>query len=162
MKILSLFLCCVCILGCASYSDDDEVQGVFPTNPAGEESQTVDETTEPTQQEPSVESAPEFHDEFITGELSELGSETDRLMINQNVKYYYYTLNLALDDASCINIVLKEAALGYFHRRDGGNRKKEIQIEDGDLLLVKLDHIIKPGTWKGVLIKNLTRNISFE
>ena len=159
MKILALFLCCVCVIGCASYSDD-EVQGVFPTDPTGEESQTVDETTQSTQQESSVESLPEFHDEFITGELSQSGSETDRLRINETIKYYYYTLNLRLDDAICINIVPKEAVLGYSVQR-GGKPEREVQIEDGDLLVVKLDHLIKPGTWKGVLVKNLTRNISF-
>ena len=84
-------------------------------------------------------------------------------MINLNTRIYYYTLNLRLNDATSINVVLKEAVLGLFIQRDGIKAAKtETHIEDEDLLLVRLDHLVEPGTWKGVLIKNLTRNISFE
>lgn len=42
MKILSLFLCCVCVIGCASYSDDDEgVRNTFLSDSADTESQTA-------------------------------------------------------------------------------------------------------------------------
>ena len=153
MKILFLFLFCLCVIGCGGYGgDEEEIQGVFPTNAV---------EIEQTEQENVVECPPEFHGEFITGKLNRSDSEMEVKQINRNVKHYFYTLNLILDDTTSINVVLEEAVLGYEIQREFGKRKMDTWIEDKDLLLVKLDHIIEPGTWKGVLIKNLTQNISF-
>ena len=156
MKILYLFLCCVCILGCASYGDDDEIQGVFPTDPVVE--QTTDTTTEQPEQQ-TLECPPEFQGELVIGKLNNIGSKTYSITVNRDRIYYYERLNLLLDNESHINVVLEEPVRGELNPFNNRNR---IWIHDEDLLLVKLDHLVEPGTWKGVLIKNLTRNITFE
>lgn len=153
-KILFVALLVCCSIGCtieAPENDDEESIALTPAVPT------------PPVVPVEAECPPEFHGEFISGELNRSGSEFDRKVINQNTRIYYYTLNLRLNDSTSINVVLKEAVLGLFIQRDGIKAAKtETQIEDEDLLLVRLDHLVEPGTWKGVLIKNLTRNISFE
>ena len=156
MKILSLFLSCVCILGCASYGEDDEIQGMFPTDPVVE--QTTDTTTEQPQQQ-TVECPPEFQGELVIGKLDDSGSKWYSISINADIIYYYEVLNLILDNGSHINIVLESPARYAIYLR---NKRNKNFIVDEDLLLVRLNHLVEPGTWKGVLIKNLTRNITFE
>ena len=154
MKILSLFLSCVCILGCASYGEDDEIQGMFPTDPVVE--QTTDTTTE---QQQAVDCPPEFQGELVIGKLDGGGSKTYAIVVNRDRIYYYESLNLLLDNGSHINVVLEEPVRGELNPFNNRNR---IWIHDEDLLLVRLEHIVEPGTWKGILIKNLTRNITFK
>ena len=153
-KILVVGLLACCIIGCT-------IEG--PENNDEESSVLTPAVSTPPVMPIDAECPPEFHGEFISGKLNHSGSEFDRKVINQNARTYYYTLNLILNDSTSINVVLKEAVLGLFIQRDGIEVvKTETQIDDEDLLLVRLDHLVEPGTWKGVLIKNLTRNISFQ
>lgn len=75
--------------------------------------------------------------------------------INWKVIVFYYTLNLRLNDSVYINVVLEEAALA-------NSDKIGVQIADEDFSLVESDRLLEPGTWQGKLVKNLTRNTSFE
>lgn len=160
MKILSLFLCYVCVIGCASYSDDDEgVRNTFLSDSADTESQTAPTDSVDVMAENPDECPPDLHGEHITGQLYEGKSETKTLSVNDKRLKYFYTLNLELNDSTVINIILEEAILSASWNIHEPVRKKK--IGQGDLLLVKLDHIIEPGVWKGVLVKNLTQNISF-
>ena len=162
MKILSVFLCCVCVIGCASYSDDDEgVRNTFLSDPADTESQTAPVDDVNILVENPNERPPDLHGEHITGKLNTGYSEKKILVVNENRLQYYYTLNLELNDSTVINIVLEEAFLNASWKAGEDNNNNRRQIHDGDLLLVKLDHVLEPGVWKGVLVKNLTRNISF-
>ena len=161
MKILSVFLCCVCVIGCASYSDDDEgVRGTFLSDSADTERQTapVDDVGVPV--ENPDECPPDLQGEPITGKLNTGYSEKQILVVNENRLQYYYTLNLELNDSTVINIVFEEAFLNASWKV-GGERDARRQIHDGDLLLVKLDHVLEPGVWKGTLVKNITQNRSF-
>ena len=160
MKILSLFLCCVCVIGCASYSDDDEgVRNTFLSDSADTESQPAPVDDVDILVENPDERPPDLHGEHITGKLNTGYSEKKTLVVNENRLQYYYTLNLELNDSTVINIVFEEAFLNASWKVGQDNIRW--QIQDGDLLLVKLDHVLEPGVWKGVLAKNLTRNISF-
>lgn len=160
MKILSVFLCCVCVIGCASYSDDDEgVRNTFLSDPADTESQTAPVDDVNILAENPDERPPDLHGEHITGKLNTGYSEKKTLVVNENRLQYYYTLNLELNDSTIINIVLEEALLNASWKVGKDNIRW--QIQDGDLLLVKLDHVLEPGVWKGVLVKNLTQNRSF-
>ena len=160
MKILSLFLCCVCVIGCASYSDDDEgVRNTFLSDPADTERQTAPVDDANNRVENPDECPPDLHGEHITGTLNTGYSEKKTLVVNENRLQYYYTLNLEINDSTVINIVLEEAVLNTSWNLHEPARKKKM-VQD-DLLLVKLDHIIEPSVWKGVLVKNLTQNISF-
>ena len=160
MKILSLFLCCVCVIGCASYSDDDEgVRNTFLSDSADTESQEAPTDSVDVQVENPDECPPDLHGEHITGKLDTTHSESNTITVNENRLEYYYALNLELNDSTVINIVLEEAFLNTSWKAGAGIIRR--QIRDGDLLLVKLDHVLEPGVWKGVLVKNLTRNISF-
>ena len=112
MKILALFLSCVCVIGCASYSDDDEGgRNTFLSDSADTESQTVpvDDVNIPV--ENPDERPPDLHGEHITGKLSTTHSEKKTLVVNENRLQYYYALNLEINDSTVINIVLEEAFL---------------------------------------------------
>ena len=161
MKILSVFLCCVCVIGCASYSDDDEgVRNTFLSDPADTESQTVPVDDVNILVENPDERPPDLHGEHITGKFNTGYSEFKTIAVNENRLQYYYTLNLELNDSTVINIVLEEALLNASWKADADKPNRR-QIHDGDLLLVKLDHVLEPGVWKGVLVKNITENITF-
>ena len=142
---------CVCLLVCygigctieAPENDDEESVVPMPAVP------TL--PVEPI----AAECPPEFHGELISGKLNALGSDRETIHVNAKRLHYYYTLNLLLKDSVTITVVLDEAALAFSDK--GGQ-----QILDEDFLLVKLDRLLKPGIWQGTLVKNLTRNISFE
>lgn len=142
---------CVCLLVCygigctieAPENDDEESVVPMPAVP------TL--PVEPI----AAECPPEFHGELISGKLNALGSDRETIHVNAKRLHYYYTLNLLLKDSVTIIVVLEEAALAFSDK--GGH-----QILDEDFLLVRLDRLLEPGTWKGSLVKNLTRNLSFQ
>ena len=159
MKYLYPFFLCVYLMGCTTDSTDTgDSRTIFPTPPAIAEPQTADTLPEQTPLvnvvENAVECVPEFQGEHISGELNSSNSDRKTIAVNDKRLSYYYSLNLWLNDSTAINVVLEEAVLTR-------SKKGEVLIANGDFLLVKLDHILEPGTWKGVLVKNLTHNISF-
>ena len=159
MKLLHAYLLFVLLIGCASYSDDDEeVRNPFLSDSADTESQTdpVDDVN--ILVENPDERLPDLHGEHITGQLNVGKSETKTITVNENRLKYFYTLNLELNDSTVINIVLEEAFLNSSGKI---GKPANRQIHDGDLLLVKLDHVLEPGVWKGILVKNITQNGSF-
>lgn len=156
MKILHLFLCCVCIIGCASYGDDDEgIRGTFGDATDVEHQTAATDSVDATVENPDA-CLPDLHGEHITGELRTRLSETRNIRINRDYLTYFYTLGLMLNDSTIINIVPEKAILS-----SRNNPGVEPRLKNGDLLLVKLDRVLEPGVWKGALVKNLTRNISF-
>lgn len=83
MKILSLFLYCVCVIGCASYSDDDEGgRNTFLSDSADTESQIAPTDSVDVMVENPNECPPDLHGEHITGQLYEGKSETKTLSVN--------------------------------------------------------------------------------
>ena len=145
-RILCVCLLVCCGIGCkieAPENDDEESVVPMPAVP-----------TLPV--EPIVsECPPEFHGEFISGKLNALGADRETIHVNAKRLSYYYTLNLLLKDSVTITVVLDEAALAF-------SDKVGHQILNGDFLLVRLDRLLEPGTWKGSLVKNLTQNLSFQ
>jgi hypothetical protein len=132
--------------------DEEEIQGV---DILGLQDQTAQQTSQENAGSIKAECLPAFHGELISGELNTEGSDHKRISVNQKAIIYYYTLNLLIDDSIYINVVLEEAALAK-------SNEVGVQITDEDFLLVKLDRLLEPGIWQGTLVKNLTRNISFE
>ena len=146
-------------MGCTTdNTDTGDSRTVFPTPPSVTEPQTADALSEQTPLtnvvENAVECLPEFQAEFVSGTLNDEGSKRKRINFNDKFVIYYDTLNLVLKDSISIKVILEEAALAR-------SKEGKQQILTGDFLLVKLDHLLEPGTWKGILVKNLTQNISF-
>lgn len=155
-KFLSMCLLVCCVAGCMieppDNGDNEEIQSV---DILGMQDQTAQQTSQENAGSIEAECLPDFHGELITGEFNSTRSDRRRIAVNQKAIIYYYTLNLLIDDSIYINIVLEEAALAY-------SAEVGLQIDDEDFLLVKLDRLLEPGIWQGTLVKNLTRNISFE
>lgn len=155
-KILCTCLLVCCVTGCMieppDDGDDEEIQGV---DILGLQDQAAQQTFQENAGSIEAECLPDFHGDLISGTLNREGSDHKRISVNQKAIIYYYTLNLLIDDSIYINVVLEEAALA---RSD----EVGVQITDEDFLLVKLDRLLEPGIWQGTLVKNLTRNISFE
>ncbi len=148
-KLLCVCLLTSCVIGCTIEAPDDgNEESLVPTPPVLAENQMVDVV------ENANECLSDFHGEHISGELISKNSERKTIRVNKEMLIYYYTLNLMLSESTFINIVLEEAVLA--HSEEVG-----WQILNGDFLLVKLDNILEPGTWKEGLVKNLTRNITF-
>ena len=145
-RILCICLLVCCGIGCTieAPENDEEESGVpmpaVPTLPG-----------EPI----ASECPPEFHGELISGKLNSQGSDRETIHVNAKRLSYYYTLNLLLKDSVTITVVLDEAALAF-------SDKVGHQVLDGDFLLVRLDRLLEPGTWRGSLVKNLTQNLSFQ
>lgn len=155
---ICLLMCCV--IACTSQNTDDSI---FPVpQPVAEEDSNLaqgdnneNNNSSENLPEPVVECLPDFHGEYISGELDNSKSDYRRKRINTKIFGYYYTLALKINDASLIQIVLAEAAPGI--TPDLGQ-----VITDEDILLVRLERLREPGIWDGVLVKNLTTNFSFD
>ena len=164
IKLHYIFLLLVCIIGCTSYGDDeDEIRGIFPSDSVTEadtESQTASQTALVDDVNITDECPPDLHGEHITGTFNSEKSELKHILVNDKRLRYCYTLNLELNASTVINIDLEEAILASSWKL-GDSTLRDLQLADEDLLLVKLDRILEPGVWKGLLVKNLTRNISF-
>ena len=156
-KILCICLLVCCVAGCMieplDDGDDEEIQGV---DILGLQDQTAQQILS---RECGINRGLNVYLLFMVNSLAvtlnSQGSDHKRISVNQKAIIYYYTLNLLIDNSIYINVVLEEAALA---RSDDVG----IQIVDEDFLLVKLDRLLEPGIWQGTLVKNLTRNISFE
>ena len=164
-KSLCIYLWICCVIGCTTQStSDEEVDSIFPTPPtitqddstpglSATQIQNLPENQE--NQDELAECLPDFHGEYISGELDKSNSDYRRKHINQKLFAYYYTLALRIDDATRIQILLPEAAPAQ--TPDLG-----VVISPEDILLVKLIRLSEPGIWEGVLVKNLTTNFSFD
>ena len=144
-KILCAGLLACCVIGCTIESPENDAEEPGVPTP------TVPTPVAPVE----TERLPEFHGEFISGELNRQGSKIQTLRVNAKIITYYHTLNLLLNDFVSIIVVLDEPALAYSDQTGK-------QIINKDILLVELDRLIEPGTWNGRLVKNLTQNISFK
>lgn len=154
-KILCTCLLLCCITSCMIEPPDDGDEDIQGVDVLGMQDQTVQHTSQENAGSIDAGCLPDFHGELISGELNSNGSNYRSIAVNEKTLSYYYTLNLLIDESIYINVVLEEAALA---RSD----EVGIQIKDEDFLLVKLDRLLEPGIWHGTLVKNLTRNISFE
>ena len=91
---------------------------------------------------------------YVSGILDSSKSKTSAKRVNLTNYRYIHEVYITQNNGTSIIIVLPEALSRIV---DG-----EILLEDGDLLVLKLDTLVKPGVWQGVLVENLTKNISFE
>ncbi len=164
-KSLCVYLWICCVIGCTTQSTSDEgVDSIFPIPPTitqddsnPEASATQIQNLPENQENPDAlaECLPDFHGEYISGELDRYNSDYRQKYINKKLIEYYYTLALRIDEVTRIQILLREAAPS--RTPDMG-----VVISPEDILLVKLIRLSEPGIWEGVLVKNLTTNFSFD
>ena len=163
-KSLYVVMCLLvlCIVGCTTDSTDDE--SIFPVPPivtqddstSGSSATQIQNLPENQEnQDKLVECLPDFHGEYISGELDHTNSDYRRKRINTKLFAYYHTLVLRIDEATRIQILLAEAVPA---RRPDLN----VVISPENILLVKLIRLREPGIWEGVLVKNLTTNFSYD